>query len=254
MLVTICMMHEPSMLHVWSPSRNSFKPQSPASVASGLAPGTTIQRKRRVLEVSRPTSAMVSCTPLPLGRDTWALVPSPMTKMLVSLTSTSALALLERYNVPSRERPVENVSHVNDTEPARMFLDMHDHSRPPHVTSSCNHDNIAELKLDVLNNLVLHKVEFDSVVDFNGGVGVSDSSSVVSENVGDSLGSELVSSDFAQLEVGFLGGDSMDGETTFDVVEESEVLAGSLDCDDVYVRQMMQTKVQRVDPPMKPVG
>jgi hypothetical protein len=36
-----------------------------------------------------------------------------------------------------------------------------------------------------------------------------------------------------ELEVGLLGRDAMDGETTLDVVEETEVLAGTLNGDDV---------------------
>jgi hypothetical protein len=86
----------------------------------------------------------------------------------------------------------------------------------------------------VVNNLVLDKVKLDSVVDLDGRVGVSDSSSVVGNEVGDTLGAELVLSDLEELEGGFLGGDSVDGESTLDVVKESEVLARLFDRDDVY--------------------
>jgi hypothetical protein len=86
----------------------------------------------------------------------------------------------------------------------------------------------------VVNNLVLDKVKLDSVIDLDGRVGVSDSSSVVGNEVGDTLGAELVLSDLEELEGGFLGGDSVDGESTLDVVKESEVLARLFDRDDVY--------------------
>jgi hypothetical protein len=86
----------------------------------------------------------------------------------------------------------------------------------------------------VVNNLVLDKVKLDSVVDLDGRVGVSDGSSVVGNEVGDTLGAELVLSDLEELEGGFLGGDSVDGESTLDVVKESEVLARLFDRDDVY--------------------
>lgn len=87
----------------------------------------------------------------------------------------------------------------------------------------------------MVNNLVLDKVKLDSVVDLDGRVGVSDGSSVVGNEVGDTLGAELVLSDLEELEGGFLGGDSVDGESTLDVVEESEVLARLFDRDDVWL-------------------
>jgi hypothetical protein len=52
----------------------------------------------------------------------------------------------------------------------------------------------------VVDNLVLDKVEFDSVVDLDCGVGVSDSSAIVGDNVGDTLGTELMFTDLEELE------------------------------------------------------
>lgn len=85
----------------------------------------------------------------------------------------------------------------------------------------------------MVDNLVLDKVEFNSVVDFDCWVGVSDSSSVVSDDVWDTLGTELMSSDFTEFECSLFRGDSVDGESSLDVVEESEVFARFLNRDDV---------------------
>ena len=176
-----------------------------------------------------------------------------MTKMLVSLNLVFSMVLPDLIfahrvaNVLSSTSRTCTISKppkclfafcvndglAEDIRKSRTHFTVHDDTRPSHVTTSSNHHNVSWLKFDVLHNLVLDKVKLDRVVDFDSRVGVSDGSSIVSENVRDSLGSELVSSDFAEFEVGLFGGDSVDGETTFDVVEESEVLAGSLNGDDI---------------------
>lgn len=86
----------------------------------------------------------------------------------------------------------------------------------------------------MVDNFVLDKVKLDSIVDFDSWVGVSDGSSIVGDNVWDTLGTELMSSDFAEFEVGLFGGDSVDGESTLDIVKESEVFTGSLNRDDIH--------------------
>lgn len=54
------------------------------------------------------------------------------------------------------------------------------------------------------------------------------------DNIWDSLLSELDSSDLAELVFGLLLGDSVDGESTLGVVDETEVLASLLNGDDIH--------------------
>jgi hypothetical protein len=86
----------------------------------------------------------------------------------------------------------------------------------------------------VVDNLVVDKVELDSVVDLDGRVGVTDGATIVSDEVGDTLGAELMLADLEELEGSLLGGDAVDGETTLDVVKETEVLTGALKGDNVW--------------------
>jgi hypothetical protein len=85
---------------------------------------------------------------------------------------------------------------MNDIETTQMSLPVYDNTWSTHVSSSGNHDDVSSLKLDVVNNLVLDEIKLDSVVDFDRWVGVSDSSSIVSNEVGNTLGSELMLLDF----------------------------------------------------------
>ena len=123
----------------------------------------------------------------------------------------------------------EDVGDVDNVEPTEVSLLVGDHSGSSHVSSAGDHDNVSGLELDVVDDRVLLKVELDGVVHSDDRVRVSDRSSVVGDNVGDSLGAELDLSDLAELVRSLLGRDSVDGESALDVVEDSEVLSRLLD-------------------------
>lgn len=117
-----------------------------------------------------------------------------------------------------------------------MPLPRNDHTRSTHVSTTGNHDNVSGFKLDVVDNLVVDQVELDGVVSLDDGVGVSDSSTVVGDEVRNTLLAELVGLDLQELVGSLFRGDSVDGESTLDVVQQSEVFTGSLDGDDVCKR------------------
>lgn len=123
---------------------------------------------------------------------------------------------------------------MNNVETTQVPLLVNDHTRSTHVTTASNHDDVSGLELDVINDLVLNEVELDSVVDLDSRVGVSDGSAIVSDDVGNALGTKLMLSDLEELESSLLGGDSVNGESALDVVEKTEVLARSLNGDDIY--------------------
>jgi len=137
-------------------------------------------------------------------------------------------------DLPGSEGSVEDVSDVDNVESTRVPILVNDHTGSTHVTTTSDHANVSNLELDGVDNLVLGEVELDGVVDLDGRVRVSDGSAVVGDDVWDTLGTELVTTDLAELEGSLLGGNSVDGESTLDIVEESEVLARSLNGDDVW--------------------
>ena len=106
---------------------------------------------------------------------------------------------------PGSKGSVEDISDVDNVESTEVSLLVNDNTRSTHVSSTSDHDDVSWLELDVVDDFVLNKVEFDSVVDLDSWVGVSDGSSVVGDNVWDTLGTELMSLDFAEFEVGLLG-------------------------------------------------
>lgn len=77
----------------------------------------------------------------------------------------------------------------------------------------------------MLNNLVVDQIEFDGIVGLDVGVRVSNGSSIVGDQVRNTFLSELVRFDLEELERSFLGGDSVDGESTLDIIQQSEVFS-----------------------------
>ena len=122
---------------------------------------------------------------------------------------------------------------MNNVETTVVPLPRNNHTRSTHVSSTSDHDDVSGLKLDVVDNLVVDQVELDSVVGLDDRVRVSDGSSVVGDDVRDTLLAELVSLDLQELVRSLFRGDSVDGESTLDVVQQSEVFTGSLNGDDV---------------------
>ena len=122
---------------------------------------------------------------------------------------------------------------MHNVETTQVPLLVDNDTRSSHITTTSDHDDVSRLKFDVVDNLVLHKVEFDSVVDLDGWVGVTDGSAIVGDNVRNTLGTKLMSTDLAEFERSLLGTNSVNGESTLDIVKETEVLARSLNRHDV---------------------
>jgi len=129
---------------------------------------------------------------------------------------------------------VNSVLDVNNIETTIVSLAVGDNTNTTHVATTGNHGDSTSVEPDEVGDLSSLKINLDGVVDTNVGVRVTDSAGIVSDEVGNTLLSELDPLDLAQL-VGSLGfGDTMDGETTLGVVHETEVLTSLLDRDDVH--------------------
>lgn len=122
---------------------------------------------------------------------------------------------------------------MHDIETTNVLLSVHNDTSTTHVTSTSDHDDVARIELDELGNLVLLKVEFDGVVNLDERIRVSDGAAVVGDDMGNTLGSKSDLADLKELVGGLLGGDTVNGEASLDVVEETEVLARLFNRDDI---------------------
>jgi hypothetical protein len=147
---------------------------------------------------------------------------------LVALTND------ENVGETGGELAVENILDVDDIETSDVTLTVGDDTDTASVTTSGDHGNVTDLELDELVELASLQVELDSVVDLDQGIGVTESTTIVGDNEGDALGTELNLLDLAQLVLGLLSGDTVDGETSLGVVDKTEVLTSLLDGDGIH--------------------
>jgi hypothetical protein len=114
-----------------------------------------------------------------------------------------------------------------------VLLSVHNDACPAHVAPTGNQNNVSGVKFDEVGDLALLEIKFNSVVDFNSRIGITNCASVVGDDVGNSTGANSYSANFQEFVGGFLRCDMVDGKTTFDIVEESEMLSRFLDRDDI---------------------
>lgn len=135
----------------------------------------------------------------------------------------------------------------------------------------------AYVELEVAGGLAGGQVELDGVVDLDGGVSVADGAAIVGGDVRDGallarlegvvanaglLANSLLD-DTAQLVLGLLLSDAVENEAALDVVQQTEVLVGVLDLNDVCTARVRARQPRAVGSaqrkrercvPMKPAG
>lgn len=122
---------------------------------------------------------------------------------------------------------------MHNIKSTNVFLAVGDNTGTTHVAPTSDHHDVPGVKVNEVSNFALFKVKLDGVVNFDGGVGIADGATVVSDDMGDTLSTESNFANFEELVGGFLGGDAVDSETTLDIVKETEVLAGLFNGDGV---------------------
>ena len=80
-------------------------------------------------------------------------------------------------------------------------------------------------ELDKVNDLVVDKVELDSVVNLDQWVWVTDSTTIVGDNEWNTTSTDSLLLNLKELELSLLIGDTVDSEATLNVVENTEVFS-----------------------------
>ena len=158
-----------------------------------------------------------------------------MTKTFDTLIPVKYAAFVRsrKLNIPRSEGAVHGVLDVDDVVATNVLLTVDNDTSTAHVTTTSDHNDVASVELDEVGDLVRLELELDSVVDLDQRVGVADCAAVVSDDVWDALSANTGLPDLEELVGSLLGGDAVDGEAALDVVEETEVLAGLLDRNDI---------------------
>lgn len=134
-----------------------------------------------------------------------------------------------------------------------VLLSVSDGANPAHVTSTGDHDEVASIKLDKVDNLVLLQVESDSVVDPDGRIRITNCSAIVCDDVRDTTGTESGLANLEELVSSFFRLDSVDRETALDVVQETVVFARFFNRNNIYFLKTNTTE-KSANSPMNPAG
>jgi len=145
-----------------------------------------------------------------------------------SLSDDKYICATRSKDLPSR------VLHVHNVIRTRMTLTVLHDTNTTNVVTTRDHGQVADIEFDVVSNLASVQVNFDSIISFDGRIGVSEGATVVCDHEGNSLSADLHTFYLAQLVLGLLGGDAVDGETTLGIIQQTEVLVGLLDVDNVH--------------------
>jgi len=132
------------------------------------------------------------------------------------------------------EGVVVGVLDMGNVVRSGVDLDVLENSDTADIVSSSNEDTGTVLELEAGIDITGDEVELDGVVDVDLGVGVTDGSTVVGDDVWDGVLANALLGDLAELELSLLLGDLDGGEASLNVVKDSEVLSGLVDGDDVH--------------------
>lgn len=114
-----------------------------------------------------------------------------------------------------------------------VLLAVYDNARTAHVTTASDHDEVSGIEFCDAGDLILGEVEPDGVVHFDDGIGVTNSTSVVSDDVGDAPVSKSNLLHLEKLVCPLLSSDPVDNKATLDIIKQAEVLAGLLDRENI---------------------
>lgn len=126
------------------------------------------------------------------------------------------------------------VLDVNDLVGTWMVLDVHELSNTTNIVSSCDEDVSSILEFDNFVDFASLKVNLDCVVLLDFWVGEANRPAIVGYNVWNLVFAHALSLNSAELESSLLGVDTDSLETSFDVVQNAEVLAGFGDLDNIH--------------------
>jgi hypothetical protein len=118
---------------------------------------------------------------------------------------------------------IRTIPNMNDIIPSVMSFTMRNNTHTSNIVSSSYHGNITDIKFNKAGDFVGFQIKADGVANFDERVWVTNRSGVVSDEVGDSSFTKLHTFDFAEFVFSFFGGDAVDCEATFNIVNEPEM-------------------------------
>jgi len=123
---------------------------------------------------------------------------------------------------------------VDNLERTRVTLTVHQSTDAANIVTLGGHDEVADFELQPVEDLAGIDIDADGVVGLDLRVREADGAAIVgtAERVALLADGDIV--DSAQLVGGLFGGDVVDGESALGVPDETEILLGLVDGDDIH--------------------
>jgi len=126
------------------------------------------------------------------------------------------------------------IFHVDNLEGTRMAFTVQDRADTANTVTCSDHCNVANLKLDVVEDLATRKVVTNRVIHLDIRIWVLDCSPIMGDTVWDALWPLLDCLDFAQLVRGFILANPVDAKLPLGSEEHAEGLFRFFDLNDIH--------------------
>jgi len=123
---------------------------------------------------------------------------------------------------------------VDNVERSRMSFAACDDAHTAQIVTAGDHDCVSHFELDGINDFAGGNVHLDRVVGLDQRIRITDGSAVVRHQEGNSLRTHSHLPHAAQLVRRFFWSDAMDSESSFGIIDQSEVFVGSFDSNDIH--------------------
>ena len=145
-----------------------------------------------------------------------------------------ALANNKHIGDTGHESMASSILDVHNVKRTLVLLLVNNHAHSAVIVASSGNGKVSNVEFDEIADLSGLKIKHDGVIDFDVGVRVANSTSIVSGDVRDTSLSEFQSLDLAELVRGLLLADTVHHKTALGVVDKTEVLVSLGDVDDVH--------------------
>jgi len=123
---------------------------------------------------------------------------------------------------------------MDNIEGSRVTFTVDDGTNSSQISSASDHAQVSRFELDEVLDLAGGNVQLDCVINLHQWIRVTDGAPIMGGDERNTFGSDLDALDFAQFVLGFLSGNSVDGESSLDIIDQSEELSGLVDGDDIH--------------------
>jgi hypothetical protein len=134
----------------------------------------------------------------------------------------------------SSKDTIESILDVDDFETTNVTFTVNQLTDTTNITTTSDQDNVTNFELDEIGDLVFFEVETNGIVSLDQRIGVTDSTTIMGGDVRNTLGTNEDLLDLTELVLGLFISDTVNSETTLDIIDKTEVFTSLFNRDDIH--------------------